>query len=68
MSFCLKASALPKPLPLTDFPRSGEDVAIGDKKGNEVAFRSKDGEGEGAYRSRSRKNASTCSGLAVQLP
>ena len=52
----------------TDFPRSGEDVAIGDKKGNEVALRSKDGEGEDAYRFRSRKNASTCSGLAVQLP
>lgn len=31
--------SLPRPLPLTDFPRLGEDVAIGDKKGNEVAQR-----------------------------
>ena len=27
------------PLPLTDFPRPGEDVAVGDKKGNKVALR-----------------------------
>ena len=34
----------------------------------EVALRSKDGEGEDAYRFCSRKNSSTCSGAAAQLP
>ena len=37
-------AVLPKPLPLTDFPRSGEDGEA--KKGNKVDLRSKDGEGE----------------------
>ena len=36
----------PEPLPLTDFPRSGEDGEA--KKGNKVDLRSKDGEGEDA--------------------
>ena len=39
-------AVLPKPLPLTDFPRSGEDGEA--KKGNKVDLRSKDGEGEAA--------------------
>ena len=39
-------AVLPKPLPLTDFPRSGEDGEA--KKGNKVDLRSKDGEGEDA--------------------
>ena len=39
-------TVLPKPLPLTDFPRSGEDGEA--KKGNKVDLRSKDGEGEDA--------------------
>ena len=34
------------PLPLTDFPRSGEDGEA--RKGNKVDLRSKDGEGEDA--------------------
>ena len=49
-----KSSAvLPKPLPLTDFPRSGEDGEA--KKGNKVDLRSKDGEGEDAIHRTAKK-------------
>ena len=46
-----------------EFVVSPEPLPLG-----EVDLRSKDGEGEDAYRFCSRKNSSTCSGAAAQLP